>query len=224
MLTAPAKSMASATSTRVTRSSRRRSGPGPLTPWRSRTSPECRYTACGMTVAPSIAAASITLSVPSKRGMRPSAAAAGDGGSTTTLVRNPIAITANNPMMTRSNGRWPLRSCTSNSPIETSPVITPPTSNDRSNNRFNAMAPPTTSAKSVAIATSSACTQYPSRVEREERPRTASGNDMPVTTPNFADRYCTSPAITFAATMTHTSKYPNSAPALMFDATLPGST
>ena len=52
----------------------------------------------------------------------------------------------------------------------------------------------------------------------------ASGSVRPVTSPSFADRYCTRPAITFAMTMTHSSEKPKCAPALTFAATLPGST
>ena len=74
--TVPATSIANPTSMRVTRSNIRRRGPASGWPCRSRASPECRYTACGITVAPSIAVASSTLSAPSKRGTNPSAASA----------------------------------------------------------------------------------------------------------------------------------------------------
>ncbi|CPU62819.1 Uncharacterised protein [Mycobacteroides abscessus] len=64
MLTAPAKTIARHTSQRVMRSRRRRGSPSAGLPCRSRVRPECRYTACGITVAPSIAVASSRLSVP----------------------------------------------------------------------------------------------------------------------------------------------------------------
>ncbi len=71
----------------------------------------------------------------------------------------PIAMIISRPLITRSNTRWPRRFCTASSTSDTTPVITPPTSSGSPNSRFNAMAPPTTSARSVAIATSSACSQ-----------------------------------------------------------------
>lgn len=79
-----------------------------------------------------------------------------EGGEITTLARKPMAMMASKPVMTRSNGRCPRRSCTSSSPIETTPVITPPTTSGSPNSSFSAIAPPTTSARSVAIATVSA--------------------------------------------------------------------
>ena len=56
-----------------------------------------------MPVAPSIAAAISTLSVPANRGTSPAVTSSTGGGATTRLTRNPIAITSNNPVMTRSN-------------------------------------------------------------------------------------------------------------------------
>ena len=87
-----------------------------------------------------------------------------------------------------------------------------------------AMAPPITSARSVAAATISACTQYARRRPRGIRCPSSSGSERPVTSPSFAERYCTSMAIRFAATSTQTSRYPYWAPAVRFAATLPGST
>ena len=107
---------------------------------------------------------------------------------------------------------------------DTIPVITPPVSSGRSNSRYNAMAPPITSARSVAIATNSACSQYVNRFGRRILAPTASGSDIPLTKPSFADRYCTRQAIALATTMTQTSRKPNWAPALTLAATLPGST
>ncbi|CPZ88013.1 Uncharacterised protein [Mycobacteroides abscessus] len=135
-----------------------------------------------------------------------------------------MAMMASKADITYSKERWPRRSCTVSSAIETIPVMTPPRSSGRPNNRCSAMAPPTTSAKSVAMATNSACSQNVSRVGRAMRSPIASGSDCPVTRPSFAERYCTSPAITLAVTITQTSKKPYLAPALTFEATFPGST
>ncbi len=71
----------------------------------------------------------------------------------------PIAMIATSPITTNSNVRGPRRDCTMSSTIETAPVITPPQSSGMPNSRLSATAPPMTSAMSVAIATSSACTQ-----------------------------------------------------------------
>ena len=71
----------------------------------------------------------------------------------------PIAMIATSPMTTNSNVRGPRLDCTTSSTIETVPVITPPHSSGTPNSRFSATAPPMTSAMSVAIATSSACSQ-----------------------------------------------------------------
>jgi hypothetical protein len=108
--------------------------------------------------------------------------------------------------------------------IDTMPTMTPPRSSGRSKRMFKAIAPPITSARSVAAATSSACAQYSNRPARGMRSPSSSGRLFPVTNPSFADRYCTTTANTFAATSTHTSRYPYSAPAERLAATFPGST
>ena len=74
------------------------------------------------------------------------------------------------------------------------------------------------------MATTSACPQYASRTVLLDFSRTTSGSVIPVTMPSLAERNWTRPAITFAATITQTSRYPNCAPALTLEATLPGST
>ena len=156
ILTVPATSIARPTSQRVARSSSARPGPTGWWPCRSRARPECRYTACGITVAPSIAVASNTLCAPSNRGTRPAATWAAGGGLTTRLARNPIVMISSMPVMTRSKTRCPRRSPTMSSSSDTAPVITPPSTSGRSNSRCKAIAPPMISATSVAIATSSA--------------------------------------------------------------------
>ena len=88
-----------------------------------------------MTVAPSMAAASSTLSVPSNFGTRPAAASPTGGGATNRLVKKPTAMTISRPVMTVSNVRWPRRSFTTSSSSDTTPVITPPVSSGRSKSR-----------------------------------------------------------------------------------------
>ena len=68
------------------------------------------------------------------------------------------------------------------------------------------MAPPTTSARSVAIATASACSQYANRDLRPSRWPTSSGSENPVATPSLADRNWTTPAAAIAITSTQTSR------------------
>ena len=63
-----------------------------------------------------------------------------------------------------------------------------------------------TSARSVAAATSSACTQKARRGPVDSRWPSSSGRLDPVTMPSFADWYCTKTAIALAATSTQTSR------------------
>ena len=115
---------------------------------------------CGITVAPSIPVASSTVSVPSNRGTRPAAAAERRRRRRTRLYKNPTSTTSSMPVMATSNGRAPLV-CRPSRANATTAVIIPPASSGRPNSRCRAMAPPRTSARSVAMATSSACTQSP---------------------------------------------------------------
>ena len=89
--------------------------------------------------------------------------------------------------------------------IATAAVMIAPTTSGRSNSRLSAIAPPTTSARSVAIAMASACSQNARRGPRCSCSPTCVASDLPVTMPSLADRYCTSTAMTFAITTTHTS-------------------
>ncbi|OUE25150.1 hypothetical protein CMMCA001_07110 [Clavibacter michiganensis subsp. michiganensis] len=90
--------------------------------------------------------------------------------------------------------------------METRPTITPPATSGIPNSRCSAIAPPMTSARSVAAAMSSACTQNARRRVVGSRWPSSSGRLRPVTSPSFADWYCTSTAMRFAATSTHTSR------------------
>ena len=63
----------------------------------------------------------------------------------------------------------------------------------------------------------------PRSARRGRCARHSSGRFLPVAMPTLADRYCTSIAIRFAATITHTSRKPYFAPPAMFVAKLPGS-
>ncbi len=69
----------------------------------------------------------------------------------------------------------------------------------------------------------SAWTHSPHVALRGRCARHSSGRFLPVAIPVFADRYCTSIAIRFAAMITHTSRKPYLAPPAMLVAKLPGS-
>jgi hypothetical protein len=69
----------------------------------------------------------------------------------------------------------------------------------------------------------SACTHSPHVAGRGRRARHSSGRFSPVAIPTLADRYCTSIAMRFAATITQTRRNPYLAPPAMFVAKLPGS-
>ena len=112
-----------------------------------------------MIVAPRIDAASSTEPVSTKRGTIPASSPAGSGGAMNTPTVNPTAMITSNPITTVSNVRGPRRACRVSSNSETTPVMIPPQMSGTPNSRFSATAPPITSARSVAIATSSACTQ-----------------------------------------------------------------
>ena len=88
-----------------------------------------------MTVAPSIAVASNTLSAPANRGTRPEAIWLPEGAPTNRLHMNPMAITISRPTMTRSNICWLRRLWMDSSISDTTAVMTPPSSRGRSNNR-----------------------------------------------------------------------------------------
>jgi hypothetical protein len=68
------------------------------------------------------------------------------------------------------------------------------------------MAAPTNSARSVAIAISSAWIQSPMAAGRGNCSRHSSARLRPVATPTLADRYWISIAIRLAATITHSRR------------------
>ena len=84
-------------------------------------------------------------------------------------------------------------------------MIRPAANGGTPKSRLSAIAAPTNSARSVAIAIASACSQSPSVTGFLKCSRHSSGRLRPVAMPVFADRYWTSIAIRFAATITHTS-------------------
>ena len=160
---------------------------------------------CGITVAPRMPVASSRLSGPAKPGTRPAASGPISIGTRSTVITNPMTITANSPATARSNGRCP-RSCSASSPKATTPVTSPPIGSGSPKSRYSATAPPITSARSVAIATHSACTHSPMLTRRGKVSRQTSGRLRPVASPSLADRDWISIAMTLAATITHSSR------------------
>ena len=84
-------------------------------------------------------------------------------------------------------------------------MIRPATNGGTPKSRLSAIAAPTNSARSVAIAIASACSHSPNVTGFLKCSRHSSGRLRPVAMPVLADRYWTSIAIRFAATITHTS-------------------
>ena len=103
------------------------------------------------------------------------------------------------------------------------PVMTAAGKSGMWSNSLIPSAAPRNSARSVAIAISSAWIQSPIEVRREKRSRQTSGRFRPVAIPSFADSVWISIAIRFDATITQTSVKPNLDPPAMFVAKLPGS-
>ena len=115
--------------------------------------------AWGMTVAPSIPAASSTLCPPAKAGTSPATVAPASGGRTNNPATNPTATTASMPVIMRSKRRCPCRAAVARTTTDTAVVISPPASSGSPNSSCSATAPPSTSARSVATHTTSACSQ-----------------------------------------------------------------
>ncbi|SIM69548.1 hypothetical protein SAMN04489832_1464 [Micromonospora cremea] len=85
-------------------------------------------------------------------------------------------------------------------------MMIPPGSMGMPKSRYRATAPPITSARSVAIATSSACTHITRLTGRGRRSRHSSGRLRPVARPSLAVSVWTSMAIRLATTTTQTSR------------------
>jgi len=160
--------------------------------------------ACGMTVAPNMEAASRMLSLPSRRGMRPPATSAGSGGAMARPARKPMQMTRSRPMTSPSNHWfffWKMRRM-----METAPMMSAPANRGRLKRSCRAMAPPMTSARSVAAAMSSAWAHMPRRARRERRSPMISGRERWVTRPSLAEWYWMNMAMRLATTSTHTRR------------------
>ena len=85
-------------------------------------------------------------------------------------------------------------------------MMIPASNSGTPNSRFSAIAAPTNSARSVAMATSSAWTHSPQVTWRGKWMRHSSGRLCPVAMPIFPERFWMSMASRFAATMTQRSR------------------
>jgi hypothetical protein len=159
---------------------------------------------CGITVAPMIPVASRTDSVPWKLGTRWRTISRPSGSVTNTLRANETAITPTRPAITASSRRNPRRWRPRIANAAT-PTTSAAGNSGTPVSRFSPSAAPTTSAMSVAIATSSAWIHRPYRA-RGTVSRQASARLRPLATPSFAESVCTSIAIRFALTTTQTKR------------------
>ena len=143
--------------------------------------------ACGITVAPRIEAAINTESTPWKRGIMPLTTSPGFGGATNRPAMKPNVITSSITMMMRSNVVCVLPPWNHSITVEIVPITKPPMNSGNPNSRFRAMAPPITSARSVAMAMTSACMKNMKRPASLIRSPSSSGRDLLVTMPSLAD-------------------------------------
>src|SRR5215208_4629808 len=126
-------------------------------------------------------------------------------------------------VMTASSGLNPLR-CNSSIPNAPTAVSRPAGKSGIPKSRFKASAAPMNSARSVAIAMTSAWTHSKNVTGRGKRARQTSGRFLPVAIPSLADIRWMRLAMRLETRITHNSRYPNCAPPEMFVAKFPGST
>ena len=143
--------------------------------------------ACGITVAPRIEAAINTESAPWKRGIMPLTTSPGFGGATNRPAMKPNVIISSITMMIRSNVVCVLPPWNHSITVEITPIAKPPMNSGNPNSRFRAMAPPITSARSVAMAMTSACIKGVKRPGIAHTFTSSSGRDLLVTMPSLAD-------------------------------------
>ena len=147
-----------------------------------------------------------TVADPLKRGIKPVATCVGFGGSMKRPAMKPSMITNSSAMIIFSKRRcvgpfWKISNT-----VEIAPIMQPPTNNGRPNSSFSAIAPPITSARSVAMAITSACMKNMNRLASPRRSPRISGRLRPVTMPSLADWYWMSTLMQLARTSTHTSR------------------
>ena len=127
-----------------------------------------------------------------------------DGLLRSTSRPNARTTTATSPVSVASSRRKP-QTCMPRMMKAATPASTAASHSDRPNTRCRPSAAPTNSARSVAIATASACSHSSTLARRPNRSRHSSGRLRPVASPALEVRYCTRMAIRLAIMMTHAS-------------------
>ncbi len=158
-----------------------------------------------MTVAPMIPTA-ISRASPSKLGEnRSSAIFPGSGVTASSSKANATTITPTKTAITASSCRnpdaWSARIVNA-----AATAITAPHPSGIPKSRLRPRAAPSTSARSVAIAITSAWTQSPKLTRRERLSRQTSARLRPVAIPSFAESVWTSIAMRFAASTAHSRR------------------
>ena len=194
--TAPATGIASPTSQRVTRSSRRRCDPSAGCPCRSRTRPGMQvdrvrhHGGARASRPPAARFRCRRIAAPARRRI-----SSGGAVSTKRLVRNPIAMTSSRPVMTRSKMSWPRRFWirqqqqghhAGDHAADQQRQIEQEVQGDGAADDLGEIGchGDEFGLRPVAI-----------RVGRPICSPIASGSERPVTRPSLADRYCTRPAM-----------------------------
>ena len=159
----------------------------------------------GITVAPRMPAARRTDSVPSNCGTNmPPATAPQLGPARRTSRPNAATITPTRTVIVASRRRKP-NDWRPRMPKAATPVIRAAVNSGMPKRRYRPSAAPTNSARSVAIAISSAWTQRKKTTGRGNRSRQTSGRFRPVAMPSLALIDWMSMAIRFADSTTHRS-------------------
>jgi hypothetical protein len=156
---------------------------------------------CGITVAPTIETASSAAPPGSFGTSTPPATAPAGGRAMTSSRMNAITTTPTSTVIAASSRRKPPTSIARTANVARA-ASKAETQIDRPNTRFSPSAAPVNSARSVAMATTSACSHRNMTWLRGSRSRHISGRDMPVAMPSLADIDWMSMAIRFAVSTT----------------------
>ena len=160
---------------------------------------------CGMTVAPTIPTA-ISSASPSNFGEKSwSAITLGSGVTRSSSNAKATTITPTKTAITASRRRKPV-ACSARIAKAQRTAITAPHPSGIPNSRLSPSAAPSTSARSVAIAITSAWSQSPKETLRGKLSRQTSARLRPVAIPSFAESVCTTIAIRFAASTAQSSR------------------
>ena len=159
----------------------------------------------GITVAPTMLTASRAESPPANCGTNiPCATPPADGWLRSRSRTNANTITATNPVIAASSRRNP-HTCRPRMMNAATPVSSAEIHKENPKTRCRPRAAPTNSARSVAMATASACSQSTTTRRNGRWSLHSSGRLLPVAIPHLALSDWISMAIRFAASTTHSS-------------------